>query len=163
MKSNSLIASVLLICLALLSNAQDKKPEVVSTWDEPEHGELSEIVNKHKVIVLTQDLEAYKIIAKQLKKDSSLQIVEDGEDAEFMISYSRVDDGVSRVGEIRIVTRGRIDRKNQLHQRIVWSTRKRQGYSVLTLNRDPALNGINQFLSDLKKARASKTTQKINP
>ena len=150
--------------------AKSAASAITSTWDEPEHGDLSEVKNARKVIIFTEDLNARKIIIKELEQIPDIQVVDNKEDADFGIAFrmgssrtgasvigSTVTSNYIYVGEMLVITPGKVDAQNRRHQRILWSTRKKQDFSGgFTLNRHPATNAIREFISAFKKIRSNK-------
>jgi hypothetical protein len=160
------------VILVMIEKSAEKQPEVKpveGTWENPEYGNISEINESTKVFVLSENSEARNFIINELSKYPRLQIVGRMEDADFMLVFamaaqntgaSIIGSSVSRntvvVGELGVVTRGRIE-NNKRHQRILWTAKKVQNWSGgLTLSRHPAVNAVRDFIKDLKKSRKEK-------
>ena len=173
----AILSAVLAAMLTGTASAQEAQQERVqkgSTWDSPEYGELKEIVKMHKVYVIIDNQEARKLILAELAKDPTLIVVGKKEDCEFGITmrwdtettgasvyFSTVSRNTMTVAEYLVLLRGPIDEQGLRHQRIVWSTTKRQAWSSgITFNRAPAVNATREFLKVLKKERERSEREK---
>ena len=93
--------------------------KIITTTEDPEHGQLSEIRNAHQVYIYSTDLEARNLITKELAKDNHLQVVDSKKEAEFLILYRKpnlqeasrilptLPSGEMKAGEPMVIANGR--------------------------------------------------------
>jgi len=93
--------------------------KIITTTEDPEHGQLSEIKNARQVYVYTSDPEARNLITKELAKDNHLQVVDSKKEAEFLILYRKpnlqeasrilptLPSGEMKAGEPMVIANGR--------------------------------------------------------
>lgn len=139
------------------------------TSDASEFGDIKELARAHKVYVWANDLEARKIVVKELSKDSLLEIVDRLEDAEFALTYGLeterrsvsflfggIQSNQRQTSDMMALRSASAAGRERDAVRIVWSTRKVREYSNgITFSRHPAINGTRSFLKALNEARSS--------
>jgi hypothetical protein len=130
----------------------------------PEYGDISEIVNKRKVYIYTDDLEARDRMVKEINKYNGLEVVSKIDDSEMVILFAgaKVVTGAiynpvsntatqthKELGEMRVVIPG--SSPNAL--KIVWHAGKSTKFRF---GKDPDIKCIQEFIKDLKKVRKEK-------
>lgn len=157
------LAFTLILCLCAL-------PLFAQSQIAPEFGSFTELKDKKTVYVLSEDLEARKVIVRELenyiqKGKVDLELVGTPE-AEIYILYGG---GTTRttykdtqqVGELAVSIRGAEvpspDNQKIYRHRIVYSTRSSRAFSSgITFQRAPEKKAIRKFLDELSKLQKQK-------
>lgn len=130
--------------------SQEKK-ETSKIFDSvPEQGKLSDIADKTKVYIYTDELKARDIIAKHLTKDKRIAVVDKIEDSDFAIRYhtelSPRGNGYELVGYFSVIMPS--EDGNRIRQ--IYSVIKSKFFAW---DDNPAESTTKQFIKDLSKAK----------
>jgi hypothetical protein len=181
MKSIGLMAVSLLL---LMTSVARQVPQSQINSSAPEYGTLSDIKDKRRVYVYSDDLESRELILKEVSKDSLLEVVGKVEEGDFFIFYGRsffetgytsfggIFGGVfgsvtsktsAEIGEYYVVMRGDKLETGAFRPRILWGKQNLNvarnspaSIFVKKSTRLPAMGVTKQFIKELQKARQNK-------
>lgn len=120
----------------------------------PEYGDIADLKNLQKVYLIADSTDARNIILKELKKYSTLTIVNSPNEADFFLEYKVLRHEDSSAGlKIPITTSEMIayTSKNR-YRRVAWSKTEDDA----GISRPNELNLIRNFIKALKKVRGEK-------
>lgn len=140
---------------AAMDEQATKDSVVEMTTDVTENGTLSEIADKTRVFLTTEDFKARETMIKELSKYPRLQSVDKPENADFILAYGIAGtfangNFVGEVGDLVAITRGSKDAQGKTRVRIHYSVRITQE-TLFDLN--PAKSTMRRFIKEFKKVR----------
>ena len=135
------VVLLFVMCLTLTLSSQVRaQVEQISTLSV-EFGDISELVGKRRVFVLTETLGSREKVLKELKKSPYVEVVGRKEEADFYLIFGAnlAQDGTSRLNNLvgtsestvasgGMVAQIRVEAADGTRTRILWFTEKRQAF-----------------------------------